>query len=338
MKIKAWGTRGSISISNSDSISTGGNTTCYEVFSECLPAGTKLIIDSGTGFVPAGFQYLPEMGHGLNYVLLFTHYHWDHILGLTIAPPTFIDQIPMVLYGPRDEGGYGPREMIQYIFKRPFFPVDAKRISYKMKFHVLEDFDVHVMVVHPKGGFAVFNLERFNMLMSTGKQLPIGGKKYEISACMIIRMAKANHGNASCISYRFEEMPTGKVFVFCTDHEDSVGVSIDLRKHFANADLLIIDAQYNHVKYINQTTGFGHGTPFGVVKQAIVCNVKRIGLTHHDPGSRDEFLENTILPEARGALEQLRNDKRFLENFNISDIALTDQAIFLCCDYSEYEV
>lgn len=337
MKVKVWGARGSISISNRESINAGGNTTCYEVISDCLPAGTKLMIDSGTGFVPAGWRYLSEIGQGLNYVLLYTHYHWDHILGLTLAPPTFIDQIPMVLYGPRDEG-YGPREVIQYIFKRPFFPVDAKRITYKMKFHALEDFDVHVMVVHPKGGFAVFNLDRYNMLINSGKQLPIGGKKYEISECMIIRMAKANHGNATCISYRFEEMPTGKVFVFCTDHEDSVGVSLDLRRHFDQADLLIIDAQYDHVKYINQTTGFGHGTPFGVVKQGVVCNVKQIGLTHHDPGSVDAFLNETILPEARDALSQLKTNERFLDNFKISEVVLTDQDIFLCYDYSEYEV
>ncbi|RMH73375.1 MAG: MBL fold metallo-hydrolase [Gemmatimonadetes bacterium] len=337
MKVKVWGARGSISISNANSIRAGGNTTCYEVISECLPPGTKLMIDSGTGFVPAGWHYLSEMGQGLKYVLLYTHYHWDHVLGLTLAPPTFIDQIPMELYGPRDEG-YGPKEVVQYIFKRPFFPVDAKRVTYKMKFHTIDDFDVHIMVVHPKGGFAVLNLDQFNMLLSAKKQIPLRRKKYDISECMIIRMAKANHGNATCISYRFEEIPTGKVFVFCSDHEDTVGVSLELRRHFSNADLLVIDAQYDQQKYINQTTGFGHGTPYGVVKQGVVCHVKRIGLTHHDPGSVDTFLENKILPEAVEALKQLRSNEKFRHDYHVDDIILTDQDVFLCYDYAEYEV
>ena len=102
MKIKAWGTRGSIAISNAASIKTGGNTTCFEIDSVCLPAGTHLMLDAGTGLVPAGLTYMPEIGKGLNYVIMFTHWHYDHIMGMTLAPPTFIDTVPMTIYGPVD--------------------------------------------------------------------------------------------------------------------------------------------------------------------------------------------------------------------------------------------
>jgi ribonuclease BN (tRNA processing enzyme) len=288
--------------------------------------------------VPAGKQYLSELASGgLTYHILFTHWHWDHILGLTLSPPTFIDQIGMALYGPRDNG-VGPKEMIDHLFKRPYFPVDAKRISHKIKFTVLENFDVHVVVVHPEGGFTSFNLDRFKTLLSQGKQLPMGGGRFSVDECLVIRMAPTHHGNATAISYRFEERPTGKVFVFATDHEDTKGIPADLRTHLSGADLLVIDGQYPLQRYMTQTAGFGHGTPRGVVELGIVCSAKRLGITHHDPGSTDEVLKGTILREAREALAMFREDANFQAEFKVGPINLTDDAIVICHDYEEFEL
>lgn len=338
MQVKAWGTRGSIAISNPESKNAGGNTTCYEVMSECLPKGVHLMLDAGTGFVPAGWSYLSELGKGLQYVTLFTHYHYDHIMGLTLAPPTFIDIVPMTLYGPVDLG-VGPKEMVDRLFWRPFFPVDAKRVSHKMNFKPLRDFDVSVMVVHPEGGFALFSRDRYVQIMNgKKKQLPINEKSYSPGECMIITMQPANHGNSTCISYRFHEVRTNKVFVFCTDHEDEVGSKVDFRNHLAGADLLIMDAQYDRKTYMSKTAGFGHGTPQGVVKHGLISGVKSLGITHHDPRSTDAFLDGHILTEARNVVGRLASSQEFLEDFNPSEILLTDQDVFLCYDYQVYEV
>lgn len=336
MKVKAWGTRGSIAISNPNSVQAGGNTTCYEVISDCIPHGHRLMIDAGTGFVPAGWHYLRELGNGLQYHLFFTHWHYDHILGLTLAPPTFIPNIPMTLYGPVDEG-IGPKEMVQHIFKRPFFPVDARKIMHKMKFKNLEDFDVHVVIAHPKGGFATLRLDRYQSILDGKRQVSIGQRKYMIDECLVIKMAKTSHGNSNCISYRFEENPTGKVFVFCTDHEDVPSIPVDMRGHFQGADLLIMDAQYDQTRYMTQTGGYGHGTPFGCVKQGVVCGAKRMGFTHHDPSSVDEILEGKILPEGKDALKKIRTTD-ILDIYGIEEVLLTEQDMFLCFDYQEYEV
>lgn len=339
MKVKIWGCRGSIAISNPDSSKAGGNTTCFEVISDCFPKGVKFAIDAGTGFVPMGWHYISEIGKGLRYVIMFTHWHYDHILGLTLAPPTFIDQVPMALYGPCDNGD-GPKEMIQHVFKRPYFPVDWKRISHKMDFTTLHDFDVHVVVAHPKGGFATFKLDRFNCILRDKKQVPINGKSYELNQCMVIKMVPTNHADAVCISYRFEEMPTGKSLVICTDHEDSVGISLDMRKHLREADLVIMDAQYDQRQYLESTARFGHGTPFGVVKHGIIGNVKRLLLTHHDPRRTDALLESLIIKEGKEALERLRVDPTFLSDFRVKadEIILTDQNIGLCYDYQTVEL
>lgn len=331
MKIKAWGTRGSIAISNAESIMTGGNTTCFEVQSQCLPKGVHLMLDAGTGLVPAGMKYLSEIGNGLQYVIMFTHYHYDHILGLTLAPPTFIEAIPMTFYGPIDEG-VGPKEMINDIFKRPYFPVDARRIKHRMEFKPLQDFDVSVIVVHPEGGFATFKRHRYMTLLEKKNQLPINGKTYPIAECLVISMVHANHGNSTCISYRFEEMPTGKTFVLCTDHEDTVGVPTEFGKHLSGVDLLIIDGQYQQEKYLKQTAGFGHGTGHGVVKQALITGVKSVGITHHDPNSTDAYLINVILKEAISARANIEKEMK------PEDIHLKEDGVFLVSDYQEIEV
>lgn len=333
MKVKAWGTRGSIAISDRSSVETGGNTTCYEVKSECFPKAVHVILDAGTGLVPAGREYLPEIPSGLQYVVLFTHWHYDHIMGLTLAPPTFVDDIPMTLYGPVDEG-VGPAEMIKELLRRPFFPVDAKRVTHKMKFKPLPDFDVSVIIAHPDGGFATFNRDRYVTLADEGKRIPMNGSTYPLAECMVISMVPANHGNSTCISYRFQEMPTGKVFVFCTDHEDMVGIPLDLRKHFSNADLLVIDGQYQHDRYMDKTSGFGHGTAYGVVKQAFMTGVKRVGITHHDPGSSDDFLKDVILQEAEAARAEFEAKAEKPEDVSLA----SEDDVFIVKDYDELDV
>jgi len=337
-QVKAWGTRGSIAVSSAENAQAGGNTTCYEVISRCLPDGMKLMLDAGTGFVPAGWSYLSELGTGkLQYAILFTHWHFDHIMGLTLAPPTFIDDVPMTLYGPVDHS-VGPEEMVKHLFKRPFFPVDAKKIAHKMKYKPLEDFDCSVIVCHPKGGMAVFNRDRYVTLLKDKKQIPINGASYDVCECLVITMQPTNHGDCKCISYRFEEKPTGKVFVFATDHEDVVALSVDFRKHLQGADLLIMDAQYDHTRYNEKTANFGHGTPHGVIKHGLIAGVKKLGITHHDPRSTDAFLNGMILSEAIEVLGRLSSDFSFKKSYRLGNTILTDQDVFLCYDYTVYFV
>jgi phosphoribosyl 1,2-cyclic phosphodiesterase len=335
MKIKAWGTRGSIPISNHNSIKMGGNTTCYEVFSECLPIGNHLMIDAGTGLIPASKAYAEP---GLNYTILFSHYHWDHILGLSLSTPTFIDQIPIILFGPNDRG-LGPEEMVDHLFYRPFFPVDSRMIKSKMSFTTLEDFDVRIIAVHPRGGYHVLPVDTFKTSTAKGLQLNFGNNvQYDLAECLIIRMARANHGNSECISYRFEEMPTGKIFVFCTDHENLAETPAAFRRHLTGADLLVIDSQYTEDKYARMTAGFGHGTPLGCIKLAITCGVKKIVLTHHDPESTDDTLLTKVLTEALEAFIRLSQDTSFQSFHKVDQINLIVDNILLASDNLEIEL
>lgn len=337
MKVKVWGCRGSIAISSPDCAKYGGNTTCFEIQSDCIPKSSKLMIDAGTGFVPAGYNYLPQIKDGLNYQLFFTHYHWDHIMGLTLAPPTFVDEIPINLYGPQDEN-VEVEDMLAYLLQRPYFPVDSKRITHRMNFRSFLDLDVHVILVHPEGGFDVMEIDKYRRQLEDDKGLLINSRYFRKEECLIIKMAKANHANTTCISYRFEENPSGKVFVLLTDHEDTAGISKDLKDHLKGADLAVIDAQYDARKYQTTTANFGHGTPEGVIRLALASAVKKVGITHHDPMATDEYLEKTIFKEAVKALEKYSKDSDFLGIHNLENTNLKKSDLFLCKDYDLYEI
>ena len=206
-----------------------------------------------------------------------------------------------------------------------------------MKFRSLNDYDVHVIVCHPIGGFITLSLDKYKILLSGKRQILMSNKSYPIEKCLVVKMAKTNHGNSNCISYRFEENPTGKVFVFCTDHEDLVSIPKSLRNHFSNADLAIMDAQYDQVRYLTKTGGFGHGTPRGCIKQGLICGVKRIGLTHHDPSNDDSFINETIDREvAESFADILKSD--LLNTYGVEKIFLTKEKVFICSDYAEYDI
>jgi phosphoribosyl 1,2-cyclic phosphodiesterase len=74
MKVKFWGTRGSIPVPGKDTIIYEGNTTCLEMN---LMSGKKIIIDAGTGIRALGNE-LQSHEQSLDIYLLITHIHWDH--------------------------------------------------------------------------------------------------------------------------------------------------------------------------------------------------------------------------------------------------------------------
>ena len=141
----------------------------------------------------------------------------------------------------------------------------------------------------------------FETLEAKNAMIAFNDGKFSINECLIVRMLKANHPDQT-ISFRFEERTTGKIFVFLTDHENTETIPSAFRDHLLGADLLIADAQYDSNTY-ERKKNWGHGTGEYVVRLAEACQVKRAGLTHHDPGSNDTKIE-MILAEALAARDQ----------------------------------
>lgn len=311
MNIKIYGTRGSIPISNRDSTKFGGNTTCLRVFDPSLPKNMVLVIDSGSGFVPMAKDILKE-GDKSEVLILYTHYHSDHTIGLFLSPLTFIKNFTMTLLGPL-ENDHGAREMMQNMMISPYFPVDVREIQSHFTYKGIKTPNARVLIIHNEG-FVVLDINHYELLVKHDEYVPIGKGKFPLNDCLIVKMWKTNHPEKT-LSYSFNSLKTGKKFVFMTDHENSDGLSKSMFEHTSNADLLIMDSQYSREKYDKGFCGFGHATPEYCVKVAEQCNVKKLGLTHHDPDSTDSDVEK-ILTDA------IKSKKTNIE-------------IFACEDYQE---
>lgn len=88
MYIKCWGSRGSIPVSGKDYIKYGGDTTCLEIRTK---SNDIIIVDTGTGIRRLGNQLIKESLYKYN--IIFTHAHWDHIMGLPFLN-RFIPNMP----------------------------------------------------------------------------------------------------------------------------------------------------------------------------------------------------------------------------------------------------
>jgi phosphoribosyl 1,2-cyclic phosphodiesterase len=104
MRVKFWGTRGSIAVPGPETTIYGGNTTCLETR---LASGRRIIIDAGTGIRVLGSSMTPEDQAG-EILLLITHIHWDHVLGFPFFAPIYdsrskilIDGLPTCIKGLR---------------------------------------------------------------------------------------------------------------------------------------------------------------------------------------------------------------------------------------------
>ena len=68
-------------------------------------------------------------------------------------------------------------------------------------------------------------------------------------------------------------------------------MEVDIIEFIRDADLLILDAQYDAVEYA-QHVGWGHGCVDEVVALAVNANVKRLHLFHHDPAHDDRVISS----------------------------------------------
>lgn len=293
MQFKVHGCRGSIPVAGVQYSRYGGNTTCIRILSGLLPEDTALFLDAGSGLVPASKELLAE---GIKRVyILFTHYHWDHTIGLTLSPLMFMKHIPLTMAGPVQDG-VGTRQVCQTLFSQPYFPVDFREVGSHITHEPIDVPGAHVILMHRRGGFAVLDRDRFEVLVARGAPMPFADDEFGLDECLLIRMHRSNHPEDT-ITYRVEERSTGQRFALLTDHENQDAIPMALKAHLQDVDSLLADCQYTRHQYDSFTAGFGHGTPDYVVKLARHVGANHLLLTHHDPGSSDEQLEK-ILEEA----------------------------------------
>src|SRR5205085_11930425 len=87
LRLRFWGTRGSIPSPGPDTVRYGGNTPCVEVRTD---TGWLIILDAGAGIRGLGRSLLASAhGSGILADRLLTHAHWDHIPGIPLLAPVY---------------------------------------------------------------------------------------------------------------------------------------------------------------------------------------------------------------------------------------------------------
>jgi phosphoribosyl 1,2-cyclic phosphodiesterase len=252
MIIRCWGARGSIPVSGQGYLKYGGNTTCIEVRTK---GNEVVIVDAGSGIRNIGNALVRE--NQFEYSILFTHYHWDHLLGLPFFKPIYLNGAHIDVYGPLHRQD-SLNETISKVMVAPYFPVDLNNVPSDIVYH------------------------------------EVGDSCFQIKSLMITPIS-LSHPNL-CLGYRIVEDDKCFVFFTdneltfkhpgALDHSDY----LDFASH---ADLLFHDAQFIQEEY-ELRKGWGHSVHTHALSLALESDVRGLGLFHHDPERTDDALDAII--------------------------------------------
>ena len=135
MRIRFWGTRGSIPTPGPTTVRYGGNTACVEVRDA---NGALLVLDAGTGLRELGVAMMNGDGkRPFDVDLLLSHLHWDHIQGIPFFKPAYDAQSRLRIIGPKQSRSM--KELLGLGMDDPFFPVDIDDLPVKLEIGEMTD-------------------------------------------------------------------------------------------------------------------------------------------------------------------------------------------------------
>jgi phosphoribosyl 1,2-cyclic phosphodiesterase len=108
----------------------GGHTSCAEVTHE----STRLLIDAGSGLRAFSDWALRTEPKTDEFHVYFTHFHWDHLIGLPFFAPVYMKGKRVHFYAVHDD----LEASIRTLFHKPNFPVPYDVVREQIHLHPLE--------------------------------------------------------------------------------------------------------------------------------------------------------------------------------------------------------
>ncbi len=249
MRIVLGGVRGSMPISHPAFVRFGGATTSVLVDDG---AGGRVVLDAGTGLrtlEPLLATPVPDQP----VLLLFTHYHLDHVMGLPSFAPLYNPAWSVVIASP-PRGGITAEQAVRRLTEAPFWP-------------------------------APFLAKRLFLVLTETCDKPFRHGPFDIRWCAV------HHANG-CHAYRIDERETGAAMAFATDFEWSESSDqerLDLIRLCTiprPVDVLLMEGHDD----TEGVSGWGHSTWQQAVQFAHQVKVKQVVITHLAPDDDDEKL------------------------------------------------
>lgn len=265
MKIKFWGTRGSIASPGKNTVRYGGNTSCVELRID----KHILIFDAGTGIRILGNQLIKEFDtQPVTLHLFISHTHWDHIQGFPFFIPAYRKNFQIKLYGPpaREKS---LKDLMKIQMDSEYFPVPLGDLSAEIVMQeVREPFRIEGLKVTP-----------FSMNHPTTTLV------YRIS-----------DGTKSFV-YASDNEPYHYKLHAVRKEQVTSQTSAELEQKYieflSGADFLVCEAQYTSDEY-KAKIGWGHSPIESVVEFAQKASVKQLAIFHHDPAHDDETVDAMV--------------------------------------------
>ncbi|MEK6711586.1 MAG: MBL fold metallo-hydrolase [Nitrospinota bacterium] len=284
MRIRFWGTRGSLPKPAPNVMRYGGNTACVEARGA---DGALIVLDCGTGSHGLGRELLSAGREPPSGRLLLSHTHWDHIQGFPFFAPLFVRGAQWEIYAP-GFAGHKLERILAEVMSYNHFPVPLDELGATIRYHDMTE------GAFGAGSIRVTAQYMNHPTMTLGYRLESGG-----AAIVYIPDHEPNALSPP------EAAPGARP----VHREEQRHVDF-----LAGADLLIHDAQYTLEEYRGKI-GWGHSPVEQAVDYALAGGVKRLALFHHDPW-RDDAQVDALAEMARG---RVRASGRALEVFGAAE-------------------
>jgi phosphoribosyl 1,2-cyclic phosphodiesterase len=259
VKVKLWGTRGSIPSPGPETIRYGGNTSCVGV---TLSDGSLLALDAGTGIRNLGLSLPDEPPSRLH--ILLTHLHLDHIQGLVFFAPAFRPQTEIVIWGPASPEA-SLRDRIARYISAPLSPVEVKELPCDVSFRHTPESEWEIGPARIRAA-------------SVAHRGPTLGYRID--------------DGEDSLAYIPDHEPALGADLDALEDDWISGFALA-----RDADLLIHDGQYADAEYPDHL-GWGHSSLSHALSFARRTRARRTVLFHHDPMHSDERLARLAV-EAR---------------------------------------
>ncbi len=272
MKIRFWGARGSLTVSGPEFLTYGGDTTCVEVRTK---NDEIVIVDAGSGIRNLGNAMIAEKRN--RFTILFTHAHWDHIIGFPFFKPLYFSSTEIEISGCQYSQETIQR-LLSSVMHPPFFPVKISELKSTIRFN---SYCEETMTVGSMDIVPVYLNHPNNAI---GYKFIEDGKSFVFLTDNEIGFPNPDSRELSFVHPSGREY--GQYLEFCR-----------------GADLLVHDCEYTPEEYFKNRMSWGHSNYRDALTLGIEAGVKRFGLFHHNQDRTDDEID-AIVQKCRDILKE----------------------------------